>query len=119
MASVILLFPLPLGPTTDVTPGTKSTDTRSAKDLNPAISNLFKTRKAFLLFSVAINVVYTKQTIIRISFPYIYKRKESFILCTRNPLIQRGFLIVVLLTFSTLLQQLVALLLFRLATTKT
>ena len=80
MASVILLFPLPLGPTTDVTPGTKSTDTRSAKDLNPAISNLFKTRKAFLLFSVAINVVYTKQTIIRISFPYIYKRKESFIL---------------------------------------
>ena len=79
MASVILLFPLPLGPTTDVTPGTKSTDTRSAKDLNPAISNLFKTRKAFLLFSVAINVVYTKQTIIRISF-HIYKRKESFIL---------------------------------------
>ena len=45
MASVILLFPLPLGYTTDVTPGTKSTDTRSAKDLNPAISNLFKNTK--------------------------------------------------------------------------
>ena len=37
IASVILLFPLPFGPTTAVTPGTKSIDTRSAKDLNPTI----------------------------------------------------------------------------------
>ena len=79
MASVIL----PLGPTTDVTPGTKSTDTRSAKDLNPAISNLLKTRKAFLLFSVAINVIYTKTTLY--GFPFLSFTNESFILCTRNP----------------------------------
>ena len=79
MASVILLFPLPLGPTTDVTPGTKSTDTRSAKDLNPAISNLLKTRKAFLLFSVAINVIYTKQLLY--GFPFLSftnEKKVSF-----------------------------------------
>ena len=38
--------------------------------------------------------------------------KRKFHSMTRNPLIQRGFLIVVLLTFSTLLQQLVVLLLF-------
>ena len=38
IASVILLFPLPFGPTTAVTPGTKSIPIRSAKDLNPTIS---------------------------------------------------------------------------------
>ena len=42
IASVILLFPLPLGPTTAVTPGTKSTAIRSANDLKPTISNRFK-----------------------------------------------------------------------------
>src|SRR6059058_5056630 len=42
IASVMLLFPLPFGPTTAVTPRTKSTPTRSAKDLNPITSNRFK-----------------------------------------------------------------------------
>src|SRR5699024_1876966 len=42
MASVILLFPLPLGPTTAVTPGTNLTSIRSAKDLKPTLSNRFK-----------------------------------------------------------------------------
>src|SRR5690625_257931 len=42
MASVTLLLPLPFGPTTAVTPGTKSTLTRSANDLNPTLSKRFK-----------------------------------------------------------------------------
>src|SRR4051812_34623974 len=42
IASVTLLFPLPLGPTTAVTPGTKSIAIRSANDLNPIISSLFR-----------------------------------------------------------------------------
>ena len=42
IASVILLFPEPLGPTTAVTLFSKSITVRSAKDLNPAISIFFK-----------------------------------------------------------------------------
>ena len=42
MASVILLLPEPLGPTTAVTLFSKSITVRSAKDLNPAISIFFK-----------------------------------------------------------------------------
>ena len=117
MASVILLFPLPLGPTTDVTPGTKSTDTRSAKDLNPAISNLFKTRKAFLLFSVAINVIYTKQLLY--GFPFLsFTNERKFHSMHKESPHSKGIPYSCSLTFSTLLQQLVVLLLFRLATTK-
>src|SRR3954471_13808266 len=49
IASVILLFPLPLGPTTAVTPGTKSTPMRSANDLKPIISSLFRNTFSSLL----------------------------------------------------------------------
>ena len=35
MASTTLDLPLPLGPTTTVTPGSRSSDVVSAKDLNP------------------------------------------------------------------------------------
>jgi len=41
-ASQILLFPLPLGPTTDVTPGANSITVRSAKVLNPNSSRRFR-----------------------------------------------------------------------------
>ena len=39
IASVILLLPLPLGPTIPVMPGEKDTTVLSAKDLNPFISS--------------------------------------------------------------------------------
>ena len=42
MASLILLLPLPLGPTTQVIPLSNSTVTGSAKDLNPCISIFLK-----------------------------------------------------------------------------
>lgn len=44
IASVILLFPLPFGPTTAVMPGTKSIATLSANDLNPFISSRFNSK---------------------------------------------------------------------------
>src|ERR1051326_2081081 len=42
MASTILDFPQPLGPTTAVIPGSKSNLLRSAKDLKPTISKCFR-----------------------------------------------------------------------------
>src|SRR6185503_5714139 len=39
MASAILLFPQPLGPTTPVMPSPKTREVRSAKDLKPIISS--------------------------------------------------------------------------------
>src|SRR5699024_3255143 len=41
-ASMILLFPLPFGPTIAVTPGTNSKSILSAKDLKPILSKRFK-----------------------------------------------------------------------------
>ena len=90
MASVILLFPLPLGPTTDVTPGTKSTDTRSAKDLNPAISNLLKTKGLPPILRCYKCCLYKTNDYTFHFLTFINERKVSFY--ARNPLIQRGFL---------------------------
>jgi hypothetical protein len=42
MASIILLFPHPLGPTTALIPGLKGTVVLSVKDLNPTISMRFR-----------------------------------------------------------------------------
>src|ERR1043166_10006853 len=42
MASTMLDFPQPLGPTTAVIPGSKSNLLRSAKDLKPTISKCFR-----------------------------------------------------------------------------
>src|SRR5204862_1470333 len=39
MASAMLLFPQPLGPTTPVIPSPKTREVRSAKDLKPLISS--------------------------------------------------------------------------------
>ncbi|EAL11448.1 hypothetical protein protein [Bacillus cereus G9241] len=113
MASVILLFPLPLGPTTDVTPGTKSTDTRSAKDLNPAISNLFKNTKGLPPILRCYKCYLYKNNIYTDFLSFYSQMKGKFhSMHKESPSFKGGFLIVVLLTFSTLLQQLVAPLLF-------
>ena len=48
MASAILDFPQPLGPTIAVTPASKSNSVFSANDLNPKISNFLKNIRLIL-----------------------------------------------------------------------
>src|SRR5690625_3954462 len=56
IASVIFDLPLPFGPTTAVTPGTKSTEIRSANDLNPTDSSFFKYICSPTLFPNSLNI---------------------------------------------------------------
>src|SRR5690625_1444017 len=56
MASIILLLPLPFGPTTAVTPETNSMLIRSANDLKPTDSRRFK--NIFILLNKQIKPIY-------------------------------------------------------------
>src|SRR5699024_2947038 len=66
-ASIILLLPLPFGPTTAVMPVLNFIEVLSAKDLNPFASMLFKNTIIFYPFLLN-NRVYVLLRVVRILF---------------------------------------------------